>query len=363
MDIFTRSTRLWKRESAKSVRNPHLWIIFSLIIVISLSYYLDFIFIKDNVQWLFLYRVFEFKYHINGILLYIPLIYSAVIFGWAGITLTWFFALALTLPQIVYLSFDINSLLYNIMILTIPVLIVLLIVLVAKWVQREVKIFADREMERQAFTSQIFKAHEDERKTIARELHDDSIQSLRAIASRLQSLLNADHEGIPAHFKEQIELSRDTVYQVSEDLRRLSVNLRPSILDDLGLIEALRSLVDKFNSNSIKAKFIVAGPYRKLSPDADVVLFRFVQEALTNIGRHSEATEALIQLNYNLESVKILVRDNGRGFTLPEPISRLTTGNKFGIIGMQERARILNGDFKICSNSAEGTSVSIEFKA
>jgi two-component system, NarL family, sensor histidine kinase DegS len=363
MDVITKSTSLWKRESAKSIRNPHLWMIFSLIVIISLSYYLDFIFINDNVRWLFLYRVFEYKYHVNGILLYIPLIYSAVIFGWAGITFSWLFALAMVSPQIVYLAFDISSLLFNIMILTIPVLIVLLIVLVAKWVQLEVRMFAEREIQRQAFTSQILKAHEDERKTIARELHDDSIQSLRAIASRLQSLLNEDHQQVPAHFKEQLELSRDTVYHVSEDLRRLSVNLRPSILDDLGLVEALRSLVDKFNSSSIKAKFIVEGNNRKLSPDADVVLFRFVQEALTNIGRHSEATEASVELDYNSETVNILVRDNGRGFTLPEPISKLAKGNKFGIIGMQERARILNGDFKIFSNSGEGTSVSIEFKA
>jgi signal transduction histidine kinase len=207
------------------------------------------------------------------------------------------------------------------------------------------------------------KAHEDERKYIARELHDESIQDLVAIANRMQSLIDKNGKTLSRDVNEQIELSRDTVFRVSEDLRRLSANLRPSVLDDLGLIEALRSLVDKFSASSARATLVVEGESRKLPADVDVVVFRFIQEALSNIKRHSGATEAVVKLGFGSETVNIQVQDNGKGIVLPEPLSKLTEMNKFGIIGMQERARILDGNFEINSALGGGTSISLGFRA
>jgi signal transduction histidine kinase len=363
MQILAKSNIYFRNKvSANYLGNPHIWILLVLILAITSSYYLDFIYIKDNLDWLWLYRVIEYRFHANGILLYIPLIYAAIVFGWAGITVSWILAMALVLPQIIYLSFDLNSLFYNIVLLTAPVLVFFLIVFLFKWVERETKIFADREIERQAYMEKILKAQEDERKRIARELHDDSIQNLLAIANRLEALIQKEGNSPETQLTRQLEISRDTVFQVSQDLRRLSMDLRPSVLDDIGLVEAVRSLVDNFNNNSIKAKLAVSGESLKLSSETEVIVYRFIQEALNNCKHHSEATEIDVELNLDSDIIRIRVIDNGKGFYLPRPISKLSTENKFGIIGMQERAHMLDGIFDINSKPGQGTSVSLEFK-
>ena len=163
--------------------------------------------------------------------------------------------------------------------------------------------------------------------------------------------------------REHAEWVRDAVLQLLEDVRRLSLDLRPSVLDDIGLVPALRWLTDHLNQEGgIETKIAVYGAERKLSSEIEVTTFRIVQEALNNARRHSKATEAIVTLEFAPESLEITVRDNGDGFSLSETIGKLATEGKLGLIGMQQRAQFLHGALHISSRPGEGTSVSIEIK-
>jgi len=207
------------------------------------------------------------------------------------------------------------------------------------------------------------KAQENERKYVAHELHDGTIQTLFALSNNIQALLDDNENNLPKIVTKQIESFRDTASQASDDLRRLCVKLRPSVLDNIGLIEALRWLVDNINGkNNIKAQLIFKGNAPNMNSDKEVMIFRFVQEALTNVRRHSRATEVTVILTFSEDTARVAIVDNGKGFELPKPISKLALESKLGLLGMQERARLLNGSFDIHSKSGEGTSISLEFK-
>jgi len=361
MHQFLGYARLWKITTPKLWNNIHFWIILCLIISISSIYYLNGF--HDYVDWFWWFRVTEYRYNINGILLYIPFIYAVLIFGWAGILIAWTVSILIILPLVVFSVPNTVSFFNNLMFLVIPTLAVFLIVFISKWVNRERKTYEDREQERRAYMMQVFKVQEEERKHIARELHDDTIQILLAIANRMHALIKNENPSLPLQAKQQMELFSNSIFRVSEDLRKLSLELRPSILDDIGLIEAIRSLIDKVNEDSINAELVTVGSVRLLANDTELIVFRFIQEALNNVRHHAEATEVKVTLNFGPEMVKIAVRDNGKGFVLPEPLSKLTAKGKLGLIGMQERAHLLGGSFYIYSQPGNGALVALEFRA
>jgi two-component system sensor histidine kinase DegS len=217
------------------------------------------------------------------------------------------------------------------------------------------------EKERQVYMSQIFKAQEDERRRIARELHDDTIQELLVIANRAQTLVSGDGNETTVGMRERAEWIRDAILHLLENLRRLSLDLRPSVLDDIGLVPALRLMVDHLNQeDEINTKMVVQGTEKKLRPEAEVTIFRIVQEALNNVRRHAKATEAVVALKFAPECLEIMVKDNGKGFSLNETIRNLTAEGKLGLIGMQQRAQLINSTFNIYSQPGKGTLVSIE---
>jgi two-component system sensor histidine kinase DegS len=271
--------------------------------------------------------------------------------------------MAIILQHIVYFSPDNASLTVNIFNLLVPLVVVIIIALELRWREQQRKIVAEREAERQTYMQQIFEAQEGERYHIARELHDDTTQTLLVIANRAQSLLNDAGSQLSPQVKEQTESIRDAILQVSEEMRRLSLNLRPDLLDSMGLLPALRWLVERLEQeDKINAQMVVSGVARQLPHEREVIIFRFVQEALSNIRRHSEATKAVVNLEFDQETVIIKIQDNGKGFELPEKIGEFTSEGKLGVVGMQERAGFLGGNFKINTAPNKGTTVSIEFK-
>ncbi len=132
----------------------------------------------------------------------------------------------------------------------------------------------------------------------------------------------------------------------------------------MGLVPALGWLVERLNKeDGIDTKILVWGEKRKLKPEADVMIFRIVQEALNNVRRHSKASAVRVAVEFAQESLRIAVHDNGRGFSLPKTMRDFTARGKLGLIGMQQRAEFLDGLFQIRSNPSKGTSVTIEIKA
>ena len=308
----------WTFGRSKLTSSPHFWAIVFILVVLSLLYWFYY-YTKIDLDglwrnWFWYVEIFEFKYDVHGSLFYIPLLYAAFIFRWPGILVTWLLSMAIIFPQVVDYSPDVASLVVNTIFLTVPLLVVGFITVELKWRDRERKMLAEREAERQAHMSQIFKAQEDERRRIAQELHDDTTQTLLVIANRSQDLASDEHSKISPQVKGQIEWISDAIFRVSEDMRRLSLDLRPSILDNIGLVPALRWLVYRLNQeDNINTEMLVSGAPWKLDSGKDVMIFRIVQEALNNIRKHSQATEAMVKLEFAPETVKITVQDNGKG--------------------------------------------------
>jgi signal transduction histidine kinase len=143
-----------------------------------------------------------------------------------------------------------------------------------------------------------------------------------------------------------------------QGIRRFSQDLRPSIIDDLGLLPALKWLVkQKSDDTGVDVTLNVTGKEQRLLPEMELILFRITQEALNNMGKHAQATAASVNLEFKPERVSVTISDNGRGFQLPETVGDLSHAGKLGLVGMQERVSLLNGRLEINSEPGKGTMV------
>jgi len=210
------------------------------------------------------------------------------------------------------------------------------------------------------YVSQITMAQEEERKRISREIHDETIQSLSALALDIDSVQRKSRE-LPDEFIERIKELRTKTNTILEGLRRFSHELRPGVIDHLGLVPALEILAEELNNQmGIRAHLEVTGHEHRLASETELGLFRIAQEALRNVRKHSNATEAVIKLKFTRKRSKLNITDNGHGFAVPEILGDLVADNKLGLIGMQERARLLNGSFRVKSHVGGGTIIEFE---
>ncbi|OGT27933.1 MAG: hypothetical protein A2Z17_04140, partial [Gammaproteobacteria bacterium RBG_16_66_13] len=200
-------------------------------------------------------------------------------------------------------------------------------------------------------SSQVLAAEDEERKRVARELHDDTGQALTTILVGLRGLESARGRREVA---ERVRALREVVAGAMQGVRRLARALRPAVLDDLGLAPAIASLVQDLREHTeIVAEFEADGVDQRLSPQTEVVLYRIAQEALTNVARHGQARRVLVSLARDGHLVRLSVEDDGVGFDVP---SRRTAGG-LGLFGMQERLSLVGGSLRIHSRPGEGTRV------
>jgi two-component system sensor histidine kinase DegS len=355
------------KPSGNIIRSPHFWVI----LVISLAL----VFIYQSWPWRALsigsgfplltsldsLAFWEVRNRIIGVLFLIPIIYATVAFSWRGALVSFLVALAGILPILTRFR-STNNIITNIGFLILPFLIVSVVAFELAWRRKEKKNSAEREAQRELYMSKILESQEHERRRVAQELHDGIIQTLLVIANRAQKLISSGHEDT-VEMKGDAQWIRDSTLKAVEDIRRISLDLRPSILDDLGLVPALRWLVDERGKESgINTKILINREARKLSPQTEVGIFRIVQEALNNIQRHSKATEAVVNLEFAEQCLKITIEDNGRGFAYPKHFDGLATRGKLGLIGIKQRIDFLGGTFEIQSRSREGTKLLIEAK-
>jgi signal transduction histidine kinase len=357
-----KNSPLFKNLGKQFLRNPHFWAIAIIFIVINLAYYgyySNSTIFDQWFPWFWYLMVFEFFFHIHGSLFLIPCIYATLTFQLQGALIAWLFSIGIMLPRIIaFLSNQPSALLNNILLLSIPLVVISFLSFEIKLRERERKHSSEREEERQFYVSQVFKTQEDERQRIARELHDDITQNLLVVANQLELMVFENNLKNGDKMKAQVEHIRDAVLDLSEDVRRLSLDLRPAVLDNIGLLPAIRWLIKRFNvENYMKTKLVVEGEVRKLPPESDVIIFRIIQEALSNIRRHSKANKSVVIIEFSKEQVKITVEDNGVGFHLPKATSQLATERKLGIIGMKQRASFLHGTLNIVSEIGKGAKV------
>lgn len=206
-------------------------------------------------------------------------------------------------------------------------------------------------------------AQEEERKRISRELHDETIQSLVVLSRQLDALASSGKD-----------LSEDTRFGLDElqrqadiimqGLRRLSQDLRPAALDRLGLLAALKWLAsDVEETSGVVTRVNVFGKERRLPDEVETALFRIVQEALRNVWRHAAATEAEVLVEFVEGRIRIVIKDNGKGFILPDMVGDLARDGKLGLLGMRERAQLIGGNLMVQSQPGEGSSVTVELAA
>lgn len=212
---------------------------------------------------------------------------------------------------------------------------------------------ADRDQLRQ-LTTQVINAQEDERKRIARELHDDTAQVLFAQLLGITALRSSDNEQV----RTAAETMAQSTVDALEGVRRLALELRPPALDDLGLWAALGELTQRYvEKYRLDVAYDWRGSRERLPADLELVLYRIAQEALTNIVKHSGATEATVDIERRSDEVVLSVTDNGRGFDPELTPARDERGLGLGIFGMVERTTLVGGNLRIEPVEPHGVSI------
>jgi signal transduction histidine kinase len=214
----------------------------------------------------------------------------------------------------------------------------------------------EREEARASLLRMVITAQEDERKRIARELHDDTSQNLAVLVMGLESAIQALRANGPPPRLEEVKA---LAVHALEEVHRLIYDLRPSVLDDLGLFSAIRWYAERqLGSRGLAVRCEVSEPEPRLPPAWDIALFRMCQEAMNNVVRHAEAESVLVQVNVEGGVLRIDIEDDGKGF---DP-GAAPAGDRahWGLLGIQERAQILGGSARIDSAPGAGTRVEIK---
>ncbi|MFC1943785.1 PAS domain S-box protein, partial [Chloroflexota bacterium] len=210
------------------------------------------------------------------------------------------------------------------------------------------------------YLEQVTRAQEEERKRISRELHDETVQALVVLSRQLDTLAS-NGKGLSEDNRLHLEELREQTNNIMQGVRRLGQDLRPAVLDRLGLLGALEWLAsDVAEYSGISTKVNVLGSERRLAEEVELVLFRIAQEALRNMWRHSQATRAEIRVEFEESKTRITASDNGKGFNLPQRIGDLAKDGKLGLAGMQERAHLIGGTLTVQSEPSEGTTATVE---
>ncbi len=199
--------------------------------------------------------------------------------------------------------------------------------------------------------------HEAERRRLSRELHDETAQTLSAVKLEIGMV----RENIEPEARVRIDHVLDLVDGGIRGIRRVINDLRPALLDDLGLVPAIRSLAaDISNRGELAVELDLAEPIPRLAPDAELALFRAAQEAIANVVRHASATRVTIQLTVDDTSLRLTVRDDGRGFPFAPRFATFEREGHLGLAGMRERITALGGSVMIGRAGERGARVTVD---
>jgi signal transduction histidine kinase len=209
----------------------------------------------------------------------------------------------------------------------------------------------------QRLSRRLLEAQENERRAIARELHDELGQALQALKINLQTA-----QRFPKESAQRLADSIGIVDHTLQQVRNLSLDLRPSLLDDLGLVAALEWYVERQQQRTgIASHFTAAPPDLHAEPMVETACFRVAQEALTNVIRHAQAQNVWVELRQQGTELHLVVRDDGAGFDVRAARVRAAQGGSFGLLGMQERVELAGGRLDITATPGRGTEIYIRF--
>ena len=286
---------------------------------------------------------------------FIPAVYAGLNFGLEGALPTSLWCCLLVVPNVVFFHHGMERVGIGIQL----AIMVAVAVVVARRVETETAakqqaLAAQSKLEEaqeslQSYLRLATEAQEEERKRLARELHDDTIQSLLIVKGDLDS---AGAQAKVASVAEVLHRSQASLARTIDGVRRFSRDLRPSLLDDLGLVDAIDWLVaDVRKRSGIQLRLVVRGSRRRLPPVAEVAVFRIVQEALRNVERHSGARSGGVWIGFLEHGLEVVVADDGTGFD-----DRVSPGGA-GLLGMRERAKLAGGELRVKSRRGRGLRV------
>jgi signal transduction histidine kinase len=208
-----------------------------------------------------------------------------------------------------------------------------------------------------ALAGQLLTAQEEDRRRISRDLHDDINQRLATLSMDLRRM-EKDPSSDPKHLRDEIRRVSEHLTAVSDDVRQMAYRFHPSVLDDLGLVKAVRRLVDGFTARTgIKSTYVYKDPVTALPTEVAICLYRVVQESLSNIARHSQASHVEVELICEDDVVSLSVRDNGVGFDAGQLAQ---TRVHLGLLSMKERVRLAKGTLDVESAPMHGTQVLVD---
>ncbi len=276
---------------------------------------------------------------------WVPIIYVSLRFGFTGSLITSVLSILTSIPNWVAME-RFESRWNEIGIVVVAALISPLIV---GWQ-------VDRKFEEQKkaifYATNAVRSQEEERRKLSLDLHDDSIQALISVCHTLDTLKN-----VSSPVSNNLLEVRNSVAATVDKLRTLSIALRPPILDEMGIVSAIRSLISESAAKAgFNSELKIEGKPRRLPPDIELGVFRIAQEAVHNIVHHAKATQVRINITFTGEDILLEIADNGVGFdtsVLPVP----NGGNHIGLLTMQERAEMLYGKLTLASAPGKGTKV------
>jgi len=204
----------------------------------------------------------------------------------------------------------------------------------------------------------IIKAQEEERKRVAREIHDGPAQSMANIVMRAEFCLKLLDMN-PEKVRDELKALQNLVRMSLMDVRKIIFDLRPMVLDDLGLAPAIKRYLAEYKEQyGIQVEFLFFGDQRRLDSSIEIALFRIIQETVTNIRKHARAKNAVVKMEILRRKVTVHIKDDGIGFDLDKVMAKKDLEG-YGLVGIRERVQLLKGKMSIKTAQGQGTSISI----
>jgi signal transduction histidine kinase len=208
----------------------------------------------------------------------------------------------------------------------------------------------------QALAGQLLTAQEEDRRRISRDLHDDINQRLAMLSMDLRQVEKRP-PGDVEELRATIRSISSRLTALSDDVRQMAYRFHPSILDDLGLVKAVRRLVDDFSARTgVKVSYVHKDPTKALAAELSTCLYRVVQESLNNVSRHAQASRVEVELICDEDLLSLSIRDNGRGFDAVRPTN---AAGHLGLLSMHERVRLAKGHLEVESAPGKGTHIHV----
>lgn len=333
-----RKESIWQRTIERS-RDPKFWAVQVLVMLIAV--------VHTTLEWRGTMHHASYLYLLPISTYFAPVLYAAMNFGVVGAAPTALWCILVTVPNIIFFHHGAERIGVSAQL----TLLFLLGVVVASRVDRERRakltaVAANRRLAQiqkslESYIGMALRAQEEERHRLARELHDETIQDLVVVKVALESLPNSTDQ------RSQLEAIDNELQRCIDGIRRFCLALRPSVLDDLGLVPALGWLLSEMGGRTdIRTDLLLAGKPIRLGPDPELAIFRIAQEALRNVERHSDASQVDVWFTYRPDGVRLEILDDGTGFG-DQNNPRGDVG--LGLAGMQERARLIGATLQISS--------------